>query len=43
MPASVMAKNVMRFDTLAKDSPVNSLKKNGAVLSVVIKEFENKF
>lgn len=42
MSASVTAKNVMHFDTLAKDSPVNS-KKNGAVPSVVIKDYENKF
>jgi len=38
----VMAINFMQFDIFAKHSPVNS-EKNVSVLSVVIKEFENRF
>jgi len=38
----VMANNCMHFDTLAKHSALNS-KEYAAVLSVMIKGFENKF
>ena len=38
----VMANKFIYFDTLARHAPVNS-KKYAAVLSVLIKEFENRF
>lgn len=38
----VIANNNVQFDTLIRHSPVKS-DKYAAVLSVVIKEFENKF
>ena len=40
--AQVMANNCMPFDTLAEHSPVNS-EKHAAMLSILIKEFENRF
>ena len=40
--AQAVANNFMHFDVLAKHSPVNS-EKYAAVLSVLIKEFENRF
>ena len=42
MLSQVMANNCMHFDTLAKQSPMNSVKYI-ALLSTVIKEFENRF
>jgi len=41
VPAQVMAKKFMDFDTLGKQSPVNSVK-YAAVLSDAINEFENR-
>ncbi len=40
--AQAVANNFMHFDVLAKHSPVNS-EKYAAVLSILIKEFENRF
>ena len=40
--AQAVANNFMHFDVLAKHSPVNS-EKYAALLSVLIKEFENRF
>ena len=42
MLTQVMANNFRYFDMLAKDSTVNS-EKYAAMLSVLIKEFENRF
>ena len=42
LPAQVMANKLMHFDTRVKHSPVNT-GKYIAVLSVLIKEFENRF
>ena len=41
MLTQVMVNNCICFDTLAKHSPVNS-EKGAAMLSVLIKEFENR-
>ena len=40
--AQVMANKLMHFGTLAKHSPINS-KKYATLLSIRIKEFENRF
>ena len=40
--AQVMENSCMHFDTLAKHYPVNS-EKYAAVLSILIKKFENRF
>ena len=42
VPHEIMANNFVHFDTLAEDSPVNR-EKYAVVLSVLIKEFENRF
>ena len=40
--AEITASNFMHFDTVAKHGPVNN-GKYAATLSVLIKEFENRF
>ena len=42
VPDQAMVHKVMDFDTLAKNSSVNS-KEHEAVLSVLLMEFENRF
>lgn len=42
VPTQVMANNIMCFDTLVKQSPVNS-EKYAALLCILIEEFENRF
>ena len=39
----VMANNFKHLDILTKHSPVNRKKKYAAVLSILIKKFENRF
>ena len=42
MPTQMMANKFMDFEALAKHSPANS-KKYVAVLSVLMKKFDNRF